>query len=100
MADVTHESCGINWVWYHVYSLNTKHKEAHLKNSWREHKYDPPRNVGCPDRANAKSYAHIQSGYNISKWKKDGKPGGFYGCKDNYKRSPCIIVDGIKYSII
>ena len=86
---IIHTAVGINWRWYHVYELNNKHKEAHLINSWREHLYNPSRNIPM-DKTGAKEY-QIISGYAIKQWAKDGRPGGFNGCKDNYKKQPKII---------
>lgn len=98
-TQIIQESIGINWINYSLYTLNHKHKEAHLMNEWREHKFDLERNINNPDHVGAKEY-HILTGYNISQWKKDGKIGGFNGCKNNYKRTPQIIVNNIKYNII
>lgn len=98
-TQIIQETIGINWINYSIYSLNHKHKEAHLINTWREHKFDSGRNTGSPDHSGAKEY-HILSGHAISQWKEDGMPGGFNGCRDNYRITPQIIVNDIKYIII
>ena len=96
---IIHQAIGINWCWYHVYELNKAHKAAYLIGEWREHLYDSDRNVGAPSHEGAKDYQVI-SGHDISQWHKDGRPGGFDGCRDNYRRTPKIVVDGAEYKIV
>lgn len=98
-TQIIQESNGINWINYTIYELNHKHKKAYVKNHWREHKFDSARNTNCPNHTGAKKYP-VNIGHNISKWKEDGKPGGFNGCRDNYRKTPQIIVNDINYDII
>ena len=99
-TQITHRAIGINWVWYHIYDLDKSNMTAHLVKEWREHLYEKRASASkSPDKSNAKEY-NIISGHNISQWDKDGRPGGFDGCKNNYRRTPQIEVDSGMYTII
>lgn len=99
MSKIIRRDMGINWVWYIKYDLDKKNQTATIVDSWREHLYDSSRNEGCPSHEGAKDY-RLRTGHDISQWREDGKPGGFNGCRDNYRVVPTLKVDDIDYLVV
>lgn len=91
-------SIGINWNHYAEVELDDENHTAKFIKQWRLHKFDENQGAGKHPAV----YADYDSfsGFDITKWMDDGKPGGTDGLTANYKRTPQIRVNGNIYDVI
>lgn len=94
MKTITTTSSGINWQFYYIVELEGD--TATVTKSWRSHKFE--------DRgehpSGAINWEERSRSHDISQWMADGRPGGFDGCKDNYRVPPHCIIDGVEYKLV
>jgi len=96
METIIVKSNGINWINYQFVCLDSSSNTAHLGYSWRAHKYE---DRGLHVSAHPDAIVYARS-HDISQWQEDGRPGGFDGCKNNYRRPPYAVVDGVRYDVV
>lgn len=89
-------SNGINWTWYYIIKVDPEAMTARILHSYRAHNYEP-RGEHLTTNINV---TIVRNSLNIEKWRKDGKPGGMSGLKDNYRCPSTCIIKGEQYKLL
>ena len=84
---ITIRSTGINWDHFDEFEIDFEKRTAKPIKGWRRHKWNDS-DVPVPECTEAKIYRNQSD---ISRWKRDGMPGGVEGLQANYKKPDRIV---------